>query len=123
MTKLPLTRPIYMAELGRRMGMPAREARRALRRVEHSKKARILFKTRRTQRGRLWTTEAILRRYCPQFIDRPRKTEQETRVFVKSLTQKVDDLEDRYIRLKDWVDHELSELRAAVGEHVRRGHG
>ncbi len=123
MSKLPLTRPIYMAELGRRMGMPAREARRALRRIEHSRKAQLLFKTRRTQRGRLWTTEAVLRRYCPQLIDRPRKTEQETRQFVKSLVEKIDGLMQDLEHVKAANDQALSELRAEVDRLIRGGHG
>jgi hypothetical protein len=123
MAKLPLTKPIYMAELGRRMGMPAREARRALRRIEHGRKVKLLFKTRRTQRSRLWTTEAILRRFCPEFIDRPKRIEQEARHFVRAMTEKIQELQEDLENLKAANDQGLSELRAEVERLKIKGHG
>lgn len=120
--KLPLTRPIYMAELGRRMGMPAREARRALRRLEHERRVRVLWKTRRTQRGRLWTTEAVLSKYFPQLIDRPKRLQQETRAFARSVTEKLEEIAAQLEQVKAANDEGLSEVRGEIARIKRGGH-
>jgi chromosome segregation ATPase len=120
--KLPLTKPIYMAELGRRMGLPTREARRALRRIEYSRKVRLLFDSRTERQGRLWTTESLLQKYCAELIDRPRRALHEAKVFKAALTEKIDDLKESLESVKTYSEQELSELRARLSRLERRGH-
>jgi hypothetical protein len=122
MPKLPLTRPIYMAELGRRMRCPTREAKRALRRIEHVKRVRLLFKSKRTQRGRLWTTEALIQLHCAQLIDRPKRISQEARAFTRSVTEKLTEIAEDLETVKAANDQGLSELRAEIERLKRSGH-
>jgi len=112
--KLPLTRPVYMAELGRRMGMPTREARTVLRKLEHSRKVKLLFDARTERQGRLWTTEALLSKYCPELLDRPRRALHEAKVFKAALTEKIEELREDLSGLKSQSEQDLSELRARV---------
>jgi len=121
MAKLPLTKPVYMAELGRRMGLPAREARRALRRIEYGRKVKLLFKSRRAKQGRLWTTEALLRVHCRELIDRPKRIEQEARAFARSLTEKIDDVREFAENWKSALEQEVSELRSALAKLQSKG--
>jgi chemotaxis response regulator CheB len=120
MAKLPLTRPIYMAELGRRMGMPSREARRHLRKVEHARKVRLLFDSRTERQGRLWTTEALLLKHCPELIDRPRRALNEVRAYSSRLTEKVTSVEESVDRLEAELEQGLSEVRATLARLEER---
>lgn len=116
MGKLPLTRPIYMRELGRRMGMTAREARTQLRKLERSRRVKLIFDSRTTMQGRLWTTEALLAKHCPELVDRPRRALGEVRTFVSRVSAKIEDLRKEIVRVEAKHDQELSELRVALEE-------
>lgn len=122
MAKLPLTKPIYMAELGRRMGLPTREARRVLRRIEYARKVRLLFDSRTQRQGRLWTTEALLQKYCSELIDRPRRALHEAKIFKAALTEKIEELQENLESVKTYSEQELSELRARLLRVEQRGH-
>lgn len=119
MAKLPMTRPVYMAELGRRMGMTSREARTVLRKIEHARKVKLLFDSRTERQGRLWTTEALLAKHCPELFDRPKRALGEVRQFVRRVSEKIDELEKEVDSLKTQQEEELSliraELRRAIG--------
>jgi hypothetical protein len=119
--KLPLTRPIYMAELGRRMGLPTREARTVLRKLEHSRRVRLLFDARTERQGRLWTTEALLQKHCSELIDRPRRALHEAKVFKQALTEKIVELKEDLEGVKTYSEQELSSLRARVARLEGKG--
>jgi hypothetical protein len=110
-----------MAELGRRMGLSTREARRALRRLERSRQVRLLFDSRTERQGRLWTTDALLQKYCRELVDRPKRALQEARAFKRGLTEKIEDLSTDVDSLKAQTEQELSELRARLAKVESRG--
>lgn len=120
MAKLPLTRPVYMRELGQRMKLPTREARRALRRIEHAKKVRLLFTSRTNKRGRLWTTESLIHKHCRELVDRPQRALQEVRQFSARMSEKLERLKTDFEIMKAQVDHDLSEIRDAISRIERR---
>lgn len=121
MAKLPLTRPIYMRELGRRMGLPTREARTVLRKLEHARKVRLLFDARTERQGRLWTTEALLQKYCSELIDRPRRALHEVKIFKTALTEKIEELKEELENVKTYSEQELSSVRARLNRLERGG--
>lgn len=121
MAKLPLTKPIYMAEVGKRMGLSTREARRVLRKIEWGRKVKIIFDSRKHQQGRLWTTEALLLKYCPELVDRPRRALGEVRQFSARVSEKIEDVTNRIERLEDSIEQGLSEVRAKLARLEKRG--
>lgn len=121
-SKLPLTKPVYMAEVGRRMGVSTREARRILRRIEWGRKVKIIFDSRKHQQGHLWTTEALLLKYCPELVDRPRRALGEVRQFSARVSEKVDDIKKTVDRLEDKLEQELSEVRGLIQRIKKQGH-
>jgi hypothetical protein len=114
MTRLPLTKPIYMRELGKRMGLPSREARTVLRKLEHARGVRLLFSSRTERQGRLWTTEALIWKHCPELVDRSRRALGEVRSFTSRVSEKMRDLEQEMEKLEAKQEQELSELRASI---------
>jgi hypothetical protein len=122
MAKLPLTRPLYMAELGKRMGLPTREARRCLRRIEHSRKVKLLFKSTEGEKARFWTTESLLAKYYPELVDKPRRAAGEVRQFVKRVSEKFDEIEREMGKLKAQQEEEVGALRAQLRRHAAEGH-